>query len=156
MRNLQEQVKKELCYQKLFWPFDVWINCSSNLKNFANSRPSVSNFKSFSQSLEHFFLTIDQNNFGNKITIIYLGQVHEKWVIGSVPVTHSFHLDHFFVFNVEDYITMFFAFFNLIKLVFAFLSHGHTRCLLFFVCWFFVVGFWEGLGRKDFVNNLLD
>ena len=33
----------------------------------ANSRPSVSNFKSFSQSLKQFFLTVGQNNFGNKI-----------------------------------------------------------------------------------------
>ena len=40
MRNLQEQVKKAFCYQKLFWPFTVWINCSSDLKNFANSWPS--------------------------------------------------------------------------------------------------------------------
>ena len=32
MRNLQEQVKKAFCYQKLFWPFTVWINCSSDLK----------------------------------------------------------------------------------------------------------------------------
>ena len=36
----------------------------SDLKNFANSRPPAS---SFFQSLEHFFLTIGQNNFGNKI-----------------------------------------------------------------------------------------
>ena len=35
------------CYQTLFWPF-VRINCSSDLKIFANSRPSTSNFKSFS------------------------------------------------------------------------------------------------------------
>ena len=48
VRNLQEQVKKALCYQKLFWPFTVWINRSSDLKNFANSWPSASNFKSFS------------------------------------------------------------------------------------------------------------
>ena len=66
MRNLQEQVKKAFCYQKLFWHFTVWINCSSDLKNFANSRPSASNFKSFSRSLEQFFLTEGQNNFGNK------------------------------------------------------------------------------------------
>ena len=33
----------------------------------ANSRPSVSNFKTFSQSLKQFFLTVGQNNFGNKI-----------------------------------------------------------------------------------------
>ena len=38
-----------------------------NLKIFENSRPSASNFKSFSRSLEHFFLTVGQNNFGNKI-----------------------------------------------------------------------------------------
>ena len=47
LRNLQEQVKKAFCYQKLFWPFTVWINCSSDLKNFENSRLSASNFKSF-------------------------------------------------------------------------------------------------------------
>ena len=44
LRNLQEQVKKAFCYQKLFWPFTVRINCSSDLKIFANSRPSASNF----------------------------------------------------------------------------------------------------------------
>ena len=46
MRNLQEQVKKALCYQKLFWPFTLWMNCSSDLKNFD---------------------TVGQNSFGNKI-----------------------------------------------------------------------------------------
>ena len=65
MRNLQEQVKKAFCYQKLFWP--VWINCSNDLKIFANFWPSAPNFKSFSRWLEHFFLTVVQNNFGNKI-----------------------------------------------------------------------------------------
>ena len=70
MRNFQEEVKKALCYQKLFWPFTVWINCSRDLKRFANSRPSASNFKSFSQSLEHFFLTVGQNNFVNKIPVL--------------------------------------------------------------------------------------
>ena len=67
LRNFQEQVKKAFCYQKLFWPFTVWINCSSHLKNFENSWLSASNFKSFSRSLEQFFLTVGQNNFGNKI-----------------------------------------------------------------------------------------
>ena len=52
LRNLQEQVKKAFCYQKLFWPFTFWINCSSDLKNFAYSWPSASNFKNFSWSLE--------------------------------------------------------------------------------------------------------
>ena len=44
--------------------FTVWLNCSSNLKNFANSQPSALNFKSLSRSLENFFLTVGQNNFG--------------------------------------------------------------------------------------------
>ena len=65
--NLQEQVKKAFCYQKLFWPFTVRTNCSSDLKIFANFQPSTSNFKSFSWSAEQFFLTVCQNNFGNKI-----------------------------------------------------------------------------------------
>ena len=42
---------------KLFRLFTVWTNCSSDLKIFVN----------FSRSLEHFFLTVGQNNFGNKI-----------------------------------------------------------------------------------------
>ena len=65
MRNFQEQVKKVFCYQKLFWPFTVWINCSSDLKIIANSQPSALNFKSFSRKLGQFFLTVGQ--FGNKI-----------------------------------------------------------------------------------------
>ena len=60
MRNLQEQVKKAFCYQKMFWPFTVWINCSSDLKSFANSCPSASNFKIFSQSVKQFSLTVGQ------------------------------------------------------------------------------------------------
>ena len=70
LRNLQEQVKKAFYYQKLFRPFTVWINCSSDLKFFSNSWPSASNFKSFSRSLEQFFLTVGQNNFGNKIPFL--------------------------------------------------------------------------------------
>ena len=67
IRNLQEQVKKTSCYQKLFWPITAWINCSSDLKIYPNSWPSALNFQSFSQSVEQFFLTVGQKNFGNKI-----------------------------------------------------------------------------------------
>ena len=35
----------------------------------SNSWPSASNFKRFFRSLEFFFLTVGQNNFGNKIPI---------------------------------------------------------------------------------------
>ena len=42
----------------------VTKNCSDDLKN---SQSSALNFKSFSQSLEQFFLTVRQDNFNNKI-----------------------------------------------------------------------------------------
>ena len=48
------------------WPFTVWMNCSSDLKDFVNSWPSAPNLNSFYRSLL-FFLTVGQNNFGNKI-----------------------------------------------------------------------------------------
>ena len=74
--------EKVICYHNisnLLWKKDVLCvrkksesqkHYSSDLKNFANSRPSASNFKSFSQSLEQFFLTVGQNNFGNKIPFL--------------------------------------------------------------------------------------
>ena len=71
MRNLQEQGKKAFCCQKLFRLFTVWINCSDDLKNFTYSSPSATNFKCFSRSLEQFFLTVGQNNCGNKIPLWY-------------------------------------------------------------------------------------
>ena len=47
---------------------------------FANSRPSASNFKSFSRSLEQFFLTVGQNNFGNKIPFpCHFRENQTKW-----------------------------------------------------------------------------
>ena len=62
VRNIQDQVKKAFCYQKLFWPFTVWINCS----NCSDSWPSASNSKSFPRSHKQYFLTVGQNHFGKK------------------------------------------------------------------------------------------
>ena len=45
---------------------------------FANSWLSTSNFKSFSQSLKQFFLTVCQNNFGNKIPIFNSAEAGAK------------------------------------------------------------------------------
>ena len=56
----------------MFWPFTVWISCSSDLKHFENSWPSALNFKSFSQPLEQFFLAVGRNNFVNKIPFLIL------------------------------------------------------------------------------------
>ena len=39
----------------------------SDLKKITNSRPSASNFKSFSRSLVQFFLTVGKKKFGNKM-----------------------------------------------------------------------------------------
>ena len=53
--NLQEQGKKAFCYQKLFWPFTVWINCFSDLKNLAilSLQPQIT--KVFLGHLKFFF-----------------------------------------------------------------------------------------------------
>ena len=63
MRNLQEQDGKAFCYQKLFWLFTVWINCSSDpeklLKFEAESRK-------FEKKIE------GQNNFVNNIPFLTL------------------------------------------------------------------------------------
>ena len=67
IRNLQEQVKKTFCYQKLLWP-------------------SASNFISFSRSLEIFFLTVGQNNFGNKIPF----SLHKSSLQLNLYVRHYF------------------------------------------------------------------
>ena len=72
MRNLQEQVKKAFWYQKLFWPFTVWINCSSDLKNFADSWPSASNFKIFLHHQIFFsYSIVGQNDLANKIPLLH-------------------------------------------------------------------------------------
>ena len=55
---LQEMV---FCYQNCSDLCTVRKNCSSDLKIFANSRPSASNCKRFSQSLEQLFLTVHRS-----------------------------------------------------------------------------------------------
>ena len=37
LRNLQEQVRKNIVFQKFFLPFTVQRNCASDFKTFANS-----------------------------------------------------------------------------------------------------------------------
>ena len=64
LRNLQQQVKRHSVS-------NIVLNCSRHLKIFVNSGPSTSNFKSFSQTLKQLFLTVGQNNYGNKIPITY-------------------------------------------------------------------------------------
>ena len=55
LRNLQEQVKKVFCFKNCTdLSLLEYMNCSSDPKHFANSRPSASNFKQI--SLHQFFL----------------------------------------------------------------------------------------------------
>ena len=50
-----------------------------------HSRPLALNFKSLSWSLEQFFLTVGQNNFGNKIPYVPLTQIITKlFVLGVI------------------------------------------------------------------------
>ena len=65
------------------------MNYSSDLKIFENSRLSALNFKSFSRSLEHFFLTVGQNNFGNKIPDICFTKIaHHRTLLERLWPTH--------------------------------------------------------------------
>ena len=60
----------------------VPTNCSSNLKIFANSQPSASNFKRFSRSLQQFVHIVGQNNFGNKIPFLFTETNGFGWAKG--------------------------------------------------------------------------
>ena len=73
MKNLQEQVQKSFCYQKLFWPFTVWINCSSELKK-------ISNFKFLAYSLEF-------QNFCSNLLL--------TWIEMALRKSHSKTFDDF-------------------------------------------------------------
>ena len=63
LRNLQEQVKKAFCYQELFWPFTVWINCSSDREKLLKFEAEGQEFAKWMRSLEQFIQTVNgQNN----------------------------------------------------------------------------------------------
>ena len=69
--------------------------CFSDLKNFANSWPWASNFKSFSRSLGQFFFTVGQNNFCNKILFFphcnWQIHVHVLWLTNILLYKMVFH-----------------------------------------------------------------
>ena len=58
---------------QFFWSFKASHEVLyGDLKKFANSQLSVTNFKSFSRSLEQFFLTEGQKKFRSKIPILFI------------------------------------------------------------------------------------
>ena len=64
------------------------MNCSSDLKIFANLRPSALNFKSFSRSLEQFFLTVTIPYIFYLIHLI-IAYFFQEWTKGkqfSMPI----------------------------------------------------------------------
>ena len=69
------------------------MNCSSDLKTFANSRPSALNFKCFSKSQEHFFLTVGQNNFGNKTPFKFEENRRNKDIQSKMRIFQSAKLE---------------------------------------------------------------
>ena len=139
---------QEFCYQKLFWHFTVWINCSSDLKKFANS------------IIKTFFLPIDQNNFGNKIPFlcqrypfirissyvlhitllnwlsIYFQVAHEYWHNSMFPKSrpksplqkYDLYTYWKIILKIENICTLFTSVFYY---VFAFGINGHITWLKF-------------------------
>ena len=71
MINLQEQVKKAFCYQQLFWPFSVWINCSSDREKLLKFEAFSLEFSEFLRSLEQFIQTVVTECFFNLFLEIY-------------------------------------------------------------------------------------
>ena len=87
-----EQVKKGFCFPILFWPFTVWNNCSSDLKICSNSWPSASNYKSFSESLKHFFLTEVRTILVTKYNLYIWGLYLEPRDLLYSEITFNYNL----------------------------------------------------------------
>ena len=71
MRSLKEQVKKHYV-SKIVLTFHCLNKLFSWSQNFCSCLAFSLEFQNFSRSLEQFFLTVGQNNFGNKIPFPHL------------------------------------------------------------------------------------
>ena len=114
MRNLQQQVKKAFCYQQslcqqLFWPFTVWVNCSSDLKIFVYSRPSASKFFSitrtfFSHSSSEQFLITKYHFFWS--SIFWFDNIFFNWknlmMINMLRSNVQGSVSNLYMYNVHD------------------------------------------------------
>ena len=71
-------------FQKSFWPFSAWINCSSAFIFFFCLQPWIPKvfFLNHNYTEQFFFLTEGQDNFGNKIP--YVSLAAEKGLRQSV------------------------------------------------------------------------
>ena len=80
--NLQKQVRKAFFCQKLFWPFTVRTNCTSD--QILRCQSSPSNFNFFFSNTRTIFLTVGQNNFGNKMPFFFL--ISSCWYIRVIVI----------------------------------------------------------------------
>ena len=77
LRSFQEQVKKNSDAKKCSdLSLLEYLDCSSDLKKIANPRPSASNLKSFSRSLDQFLLTVGQNNL--PLLTAYISEIEPR------------------------------------------------------------------------------
>ena len=115
-------------------------------------------FKSFSRSLEHFFLTVDQNNFGNKIPFLsfadaahspfdfmYFSQTKALatmflWNWSANKVTHMC-----FGHRHRNQFCVYFSFFYKLSVVWK-IKNQHTRCITQWVELF------SNISIKDFLT----
>ena len=73
----EELLTKIYLYQKLIWPFTVWIYCSSDLKSFSR-----------------FFLTVGQNNFGNKLPLFLNNILAWQMIFESCRIDFELTMSH--------------------------------------------------------------
>ena len=85
MRNIQEQVKKAFCYQNLFWPFTVWITCSSDLLQFCKFSAFSLKFQKFFSITRTIFSHSRSEQFWYQNTIFrFLDKIWLKWARFSI------------------------------------------------------------------------
>ena len=104
----------------MFWSFSIWINCFSDLKIFANSWPSASNFQKFFSITRAIFLTLGQNNFGNKIPIIQAHLEKKTFVFNFsinvlnwlVKIKYSYEKVQWLIFRFLEWQIHFFLIYN--------------------------------------------
>ena len=86
-----------------FWSRKFLLSESDIVNDEANETESLQKpykiFKSFSQSLEQFFLSVGQNNFGNKIPFLFVLYFFPLFSFLSEPWSHLRFIQSFFYFS---------------------------------------------------------
>ena len=148
MRDHQEQVKKAFCYQKIFRPFTVWINCSNDLKNWKFSANSLELQKFFSITRTIFSQSRSKKIWKTKDNYLFIRPHAQSWIyesansflwnfygsvisgcVSSNPNLKSY-LMHRFTIEMTDDLTSFLSNANTVILVDQMsVSTGEIKCL---------------------------